>query len=71
MTGRAPVAGFANYAGNVSTAIGEVMGPNDFGELLTVVQADFDSTTNTTRLGFAYAGTDDIMAAASVLGTAA
>jgi hypothetical protein len=45
---------FANYSGDVTHVVGEVMGPNLLGEMLTAVTADYDPETHTTRVGFVY-----------------
>lgn len=45
---------FANYPGNVTHIIGEVKGPNALGESLRAVSADYDESTNKTRVGFSY-----------------
>jgi hypothetical protein len=52
----------ANYSGNQTHAIGSVMGPNLLGEHMVVVAADYDTDADTTRLGFAFATTDDMLA---------
>lgn len=51
---------FANYPGDVTHIVGEVKGPNLFGEYLTAVTADYDQDSNTTRVGFAYTTTADM-----------
>lgn len=43
-----------NYRGDCRANLGRVMGPNDLGEWLEVVTADYDPATDTTRLGLAY-----------------
>jgi len=44
-----------NYKGDrTRDAIGQHMGPNLLGEYLTVTAAEYDATTDTTRLGLAY-----------------
>ena len=43
-----------NYKGDHRGSIGQVMGPNLLKELLTVVEAQYDSKNNRTRLGLAY-----------------
>jgi hypothetical protein len=45
---------WATYNGNQTHVVGQLMGPNTLGELLTVVTASYDHQTNKTRLGFAY-----------------
>ena len=52
---------FANYNGDVSHMVGEVKGPNTWGERLTAKSANYDSTTNQTRVGFAFTTTNDEM----------
>lgn len=53
-----PVAGFANYPGDVVEAIsldainGRPFGPNYMGEKMWPVSADYDAATNKTRVGF-------------------
>ena len=43
------------YNGDVTEGIiGTIMGPNTLGEHLTVVEANYDVETNTTRVGFTY-----------------
>lgn len=55
---------FANYKGDRRESIGQIMGPNQMGERLTVVTADYDAKADRTRLGFAYTTTHDVEAAA-------
>lgn len=44
-----------NYKGNCTAeAVGQIMGPNTMGELLTVVEAAYDPAADKTRLGLAY-----------------
>lgn len=50
----AATARFLTYPGDVTHIVGEVKGPNTLGEFLTAVEAEYDSTTNKTRVGFAY-----------------
>lgn len=45
---------FATYPGDQTHAIGQHMGPTTFGDFVTVITAEHDVSTNTTRLGFAY-----------------
>lgn len=52
---------FANYPGDQRHAVGEVMGPNTLGELMTVVDATYDETADKTRLGFAFTITSDLV----------
>lgn len=51
---------WANYPNDHRDAIGQVMGPNLFGEFLTVVTAEYDPVNNQTRLGFSYTRVEDI-----------
>lgn len=51
---------FANYRGDQSHAVGEVMGPNRLGEHLVVVTAEYDDKADKTRLGFAYPSRTDL-----------
>lgn len=55
---------FLNYPGNVTHIVGEVKGPNTFGEHLTAVTAEYDAGSNSTRVGFAYATVNDLQEAA-------
>lgn len=44
-----------NYKGDRTVdVVGQTMGPNLLGEYLTVVTADYNHTTDETRLGLAY-----------------
>lgn len=54
---------FATYRGDVRHIVGEIKGPNTIGEHLTAVSADYDETTDRTRVGFAYTTTHDVQAA--------
>ena len=45
---------FATYPGDNRHIIGEVKGPNTFGEALRAVTADYDPESDTTRVGFSY-----------------
>jgi hypothetical protein len=45
---------FANFRGDASDSIGNLVGPNRLGELLTVVSAEFDAEANMTRVGYAF-----------------
>lgn len=51
---------YATYPGDTTHIIGEVKGPNTWGEHLTAVTAEYDHTTDKTRVGFAYTTTHDI-----------
>lgn len=51
---------YATYPGDTTHIIGEVKGPNTWGERLTAVTAEYDATTDKTRVGFAYTTTNDI-----------
>ena len=51
---------YLNYPNDVRHIIGEVKGPNAFGEYLTAVSAEYDEATNRTRVGFAYTTTHDV-----------
>ncbi len=42
-----------NYRGDVRSIVGEVKGPNLFGEWLTAVSAEYDAEIDRTRVGFA------------------
>lgn len=61
MSARLPLR-FATYPGDARDAIGQIVGPNMLRERLTVVTADFDAETKTTRLGFAFTTTPDVEA---------
>lgn len=56
----AAAARFATYPGDTTHIIGEVKGPNTWGEHLTAVTADYNPETNSTRVGFNYTTTHDI-----------
>lgn len=47
-----PVFGYLNYKGSLGDKLGEVMGPNLFGEMFVVTEQHYDPHNNTTRLGF-------------------
>ncbi|MFE4229165.1 hypothetical protein ACFRJ8_14900 [Arthrobacter sp. NPDC056886] len=53
---------FATYPGDTTHIIGEIKGPNTWGERLTAVTADYDPAADQTRVGFAYTTTNDIEA---------
>ncbi len=55
----------ANYPGDARHIVGEVKGPNTFGEFLTAVDAEYDPATDRTRVGFAYTTTHDVEALAA------
>lgn len=50
---------FANYLGNAADVIGQVVGPNSFGEKMTAVEATYDAETDRTRVGFDFARAED------------
>lgn len=52
---------FATYPGKAEP-VGEVLGPNEFGEWLVALEADYDPEANTTRVGFGFARTPDVVA---------
>lgn len=58
-TARTPIR-FATYAGDVTSIVGEVKGPNMLGEYLVAEEAEYDAETNKTRVGFAYATVADM-----------
>lgn len=61
MEGRLPNAGFLNYAGDVTKdAVGQVVGPNSFREMLIAVEATYDPEADKTRVGFDYARKGDL-----------
>lgn len=45
---------FANYPGDVTDAIGQIVGPNTLGEYVRLVSVDYDATSNRSRAGFSY-----------------
>lgn len=45
---------FLNYVGDHRGSVGQVMGPNTLGELLTVVSCEYDETAQRSRLGLAF-----------------
>lgn len=45
---------WANYPHDHTEAVGRLMGPDRLGVPVTVVSAQHDAGTDTTRLGFAY-----------------
>lgn len=51
---------FLTYPGDVTHIVGEIKGPNTFGEHLTAVTAEYDAETDHTRVGFAYTTIDDL-----------
>jgi len=55
-----PVVRHATYPGNVTHIVGEVKGPNQLREFLVAGEATYDPTTDTTRVGFAYATREDV-----------
>ena len=50
-----PNAGHATYPGDVRDIVGDLKGPNRFGEILVAVTADYDPEADRTRVGFDYA----------------
>lgn len=50
---------FANYPGKVDP-VGQIMGPNLFGEHLTAVTAEYDEAAGKTRVGFRYTRKEDV-----------
>ena len=50
---------FANYSGDVTHIVGEIKGPNTWGERMTAVSADYDGAADSTRVGFAFTTTAD------------
>ncbi len=46
---------FATYNGNRANMMGGIYGPNQLGELMTVVEVKHDPETHTSRVGFAFA----------------
>lgn len=58
MSTRTPIR-FADYPGDVTHIVGEVKGPNTWGERLTAVTADHNQETDRTRVGFAFTTTAD------------
>lgn len=46
---------FANYRGDTTDVIGQVVGPNTFREMMVAVEATYDSETDRTRVGFDFA----------------
>lgn len=58
MSTRAPIR-FATYPGDVTGIVGEIKGPNLWGEYLTALEAVHDPVTDRTRVGFAFTTTSD------------
>lgn len=58
---------YATYPGDCTHIVGEVKCPNTFGELLTAVEATFDPSTGSTRVGFAYGVPDTEVLAGQVV----
>lgn len=50
----------ATYQGDVTAAVGQIVGPNLHGEMLVIDQADYDPATGTTVARFRPATTADI-----------
>ncbi len=55
MPERPKPARFATYNGNRANMMGGIYGPNQLGELMTVVDVEHDPDTDTSRVGFAFA----------------
>jgi hypothetical protein len=53
----------ANYPGDITEAIGQVVGPNTFGERLTLVEVEYDAEMNRSRAGFSYLQVGDEVSA--------
>jgi len=49
-----------NYHGDVSAAVGQLMGPNLNGELLVLDSTEYDPVTDTTVARFRYARVEDL-----------
>ena len=43
-----------NYNADVTEMVGQVVGPNTFGEYLTCVEVTYDPSSGTSRSGFVY-----------------
>jgi hypothetical protein len=50
---------FATYPGDVTHIVGEIKGPNTWGEYMTALTAEHDPATDKTRVGFAFTTTHD------------
>lgn len=51
-------AGVATFRGDVRSMVGEVKGPTTYGSYLVASSAEYDATTNTTRVEFAHCRTN-------------
>lgn len=50
---------YLTYGGDVTeTVVGQIMGPTTLREMVTAVSAEYDSASDTTRVGFAYGAHD-------------
>ena len=58
--GPGAVVGGNNQHDLTGSVLGQVMGPNRLGEYVTAVTAEYDSVTDSTRVGFRYATQPDI-----------
>jgi hypothetical protein len=52
---------FLNYRGPLPDQVGRVMGPNDLGEDLVVVEQSYDAAEDRTRLGLAIVPLRDLV----------
>jgi hypothetical protein len=57
-----PAVHHASYAGDRTPMLGGIYGPNEFGELLTAVDVDYDQERDKSRVGFAFTTGPDIQA---------
>lgn len=53
-------AGVVHYPGDCTHIIGEVKGPTTYGQAVMAVAAEYDATTDRTRVAFVYCGPDDL-----------
>jgi hypothetical protein len=56
---RRPAVRNLTYPGDVRSALGTVVGPNTFGEYMTIVSVEYDVEGRKTRVGLAYAVLSD------------
>ncbi|MGN6245156.1 MAG: hypothetical protein ACTHQ3_16000 [Motilibacteraceae bacterium] len=49
-----PAVVHANYPGDITSAIGQIVGPNTIGERLMLVEVDYDEAADRSLAGFSY-----------------
>lgn len=54
-----------NYPGDCSDVVGQVVGPELHGALMTIVAAQYDAATDQTRVGLVFGARTDVAGGAS------